>query len=135
MTQQARTGFRNHRKATWGLALLLALAVAAIAIPLAYAAGGKTYSLTLNPASQCASSTDGGTSTVVTLKDTSNPQGLGSAELLFPAGSVYSSSLGTVTANQSGTPYGGNADVIGPLNSLNLSPGGSVNITVTFKAG
>jgi hypothetical protein len=136
MTQQIHGTYRRHRKGTWGLALLLALVVAAIVSPFASGGGNKTYSIGLNPASQCASSTDGATSTVVTLKDTSNSQGLGSAELLFPAGSVYSTSLGTYLSNQSGTPYdAGTADVIGPLNNLNLSPGGSVNITVTFKAG
>ena len=35
MTQQVRTSYRNHRKATWGIALLFAAAVAAITIPLA----------------------------------------------------------------------------------------------------
>jgi hypothetical protein len=137
MTQQLRTGYRKHRKATWGVVLLLVLAAGAIFIPLASGAGGKTYTLTLNPASQCASSTDGTTSTVLTLTDTSRTQGLGSAELLFPAGSVFSTSLGTFASSQTGTPYdaGTTADVIGPLNNLGLSPGGSVNITVTFKAG
>lgn len=137
MTQQVRTGYRKHRRATWGFALVVVLAAGSIFIPLASGAGGKTYALTLNPASQCASSPNGTTSTVLTLTDTARTQGLGSAELLFPAGSVYSSSLGTVSSNQSGTPYdaGATADVIGPLNNLGLSPGGSLNITVTFTAG
>ena len=35
MTQHVRTGYRNHRRAAWGIALLFAAAVAAITIPLA----------------------------------------------------------------------------------------------------
>jgi hypothetical protein len=35
MTQQVRTGYRRHREAVWGLALLLVAAIAAIAIPFA----------------------------------------------------------------------------------------------------
>ncbi|HEU5476827.1 MAG TPA: hypothetical protein VFU64_03245 [Gaiellaceae bacterium] len=142
MTQHVRTGYRKHRKATWGFALVLALAVGAVFIPFAGAAAGKTYTLGLNPASQCASSTDGGTSTAVTITNTSRTQSLGSAEILFPANSVFSSSSG-VASNVSGTGYvdangnPANADVIGPLNDLNLSPGGSssTSISVTFKAG
>jgi hypothetical protein len=42
MTQQVRTGYRNHRKAAWGLALLLVAAIAAVTIPLASGATSKT---------------------------------------------------------------------------------------------
>jgi hypothetical protein len=140
MTQHARAGYGRHRKATWGLALLLALAIAAIAIPLASGAADKTYTLSLNPSAQCASSTDGGASTVVTLKNTARTASLGSAEIFFPANSIFSVTRGTSTVpfqpNVSGSPYySGNWDIIGPLNSLGLSPGQSLNITVTFRAG
>ena len=136
MTQHARAGYRRHRKATWGLALLLALAIAAIAIPLASGAADKTYTLSLNPSAQCASSTDGGASTVVTLKNTARTANLGSAEIFFPANSIFSVSGYSFSANASGSPYySGNFDIIGPLNNLGLSPGQSLNIAVTFKAG
>jgi hypothetical protein len=41
MTQHVRVGYRKHRKATWGVALLVAAAIAAIAIPLAGGAPTK----------------------------------------------------------------------------------------------
>ena len=44
MTHHVRTGYRNHRKAAWGLALLFVAAVAAITIPLA---SGATRQKTL----------------------------------------------------------------------------------------
>ncbi len=45
MTQQVRTGYRNHRKAAWGLTLLLVAAIATVAIPFASGAGGPTKTL------------------------------------------------------------------------------------------
>ena len=50
MTQQVRTGYRNHRKAAWGIALLFAAAVAAITIPLASGAPSKTLKFVAQPA-------------------------------------------------------------------------------------
>ena len=49
MTQQVRTGYRNHRKAAWGIALLFAAAVAAITIPLASGAPTKTLKFVAQP--------------------------------------------------------------------------------------
>ena len=46
MTQQVRTGYRKHRKAAWGLALLVVAAVAAVTIPLASGAPTKTLKFT-----------------------------------------------------------------------------------------
>lgn len=42
MTDHVRTGFRNHRKAAWGLALLFVAAVATVTIPFASGAPTKT---------------------------------------------------------------------------------------------
>jgi hypothetical protein len=42
MTDNVRTGYRNHRKAAWGLALLLVAAIATVTIPLASGAPSKT---------------------------------------------------------------------------------------------
>ena len=92
MTKQVRTSYRHHRKATLGVATVLAVAIAAVVIPLANAAE-KTYTLTVNPATLCANAS-GGASTVVTLRNTGSPQTAGSAEVYFPAGSVQSVSGG-----------------------------------------
>jgi hypothetical protein len=50
MTQQVRTGYRNHRKAAWGLALLLVAAIAAVTIPFASGAPTKTLVFDKQPA-------------------------------------------------------------------------------------
>ena len=52
MTQQVRTGYRNHRNAAWGLALLLVAAMAAVVIPLA---SGASPNRTLKFATQAPS--------------------------------------------------------------------------------
>lgn len=49
MTQQVRTGYRKHRKAAWGIALLFAVAVAAVTIPLASGAPSKTLKFVTQP--------------------------------------------------------------------------------------
>jgi hypothetical protein len=49
MTQQVRTGYRNHRKAAWGLALLLVAAIATVTIPLASGAPSKTLQFVTQP--------------------------------------------------------------------------------------
>ena len=57
MTDHARTSYRNHRRATWGLVIAVVVAVAAVLVPLAAGAGGggrpTTYAFTGN-ASACA---------------------------------------------------------------------------------
>ena len=45
MTKHVRSSYRNHRRATWGLATALVLAIAAVAIPIASGAPDKTYKL------------------------------------------------------------------------------------------
>jgi hypothetical protein len=49
MTQHVRTGYRNHRKAAWGLALLLVAAIATVTIPLASGAPTKTLQFVTQP--------------------------------------------------------------------------------------
>jgi hypothetical protein len=49
MTQQVRTRYRNHRKAAWGLALLLVAAIATVTIPLASGAPTKTLKFDPQP--------------------------------------------------------------------------------------
>lgn len=140
MTRQVRNGYRKHWKGTWGFALLLALAVGAILIPLASGGGGKTYTLSVAPMSFCAGATN--TSTV-TITNTARTQSLGSAELFFPSGSISSVSLGgqditatSLASSASGSPYySGLWDIIGPLNNLNESYNQSVSLQVTYKDG
>ena len=45
MTEHVRTNYRNHRKATWGLAIALVVAIAAVVIPIASGASDKTYTM------------------------------------------------------------------------------------------
>lgn len=132
MTQQVRKRYRNHRKATWGLALALVAAIAAVVIPLANAAD-KTFTLTVAPTSICASATDGGASTVLTLKNTGSPQTMGSAEVYFPPNTVYQASSGTLLSSTTTTTSGGPKDII-RFNGLGLTPGQSKSVTVSFKA-
>jgi hypothetical protein len=51
MTDHVRTGYRNHRKATWGLALLVVAAFATVTIPFASGAG-PTKMLKFTPTGQ-----------------------------------------------------------------------------------
>jgi hypothetical protein len=135
MTQQARNGYRKHRKATWGFALLLTLTVTAILSPLASGGGNKTYTFTVTPTSFCAGGTNSSTATIT---NTATTQTLGSAELFFPATSLASATVnGTavnVASSTSGSPYlSGTYDIIGPLNNLNLSNGQSIPVQVTYS--
>jgi hypothetical protein len=65
MTQQVRTGYRKHRKAAWGLALLLVAAIAAVTIPLASGASpNQTLRFVVQPTSLLQSSTPATTTSV-----------------------------------------------------------------------
>jgi hypothetical protein len=134
MTQQVKNGYQDHKRTTWGFALLLALAVGAILIPLASGGGGKTYTLSVSPSSFCAGATN--TSTV-TITNTARTQTLGSAELFFPGGSISSVSRGgqDITSTVLTSGAAGASDMIGPFNNLNLSFGKSFTLTVTYASG
>ena len=129
MTDHVRTTYRKHRKTTWGVVLALAVAVAAVAIPLAHA-GNKSYTLSATPSATCASPA----STVVTLTNTGSPQTLGSAEIYFPPNTVASVSAGTLRTNTTSTVQSANKDILA-LDDLNLAAGASRSITVTFRVG
>ena len=45
MTEHVRKNYRNHRKATWGFAIALMVAIAAVVIPIASGAADKTYTV------------------------------------------------------------------------------------------
>lgn len=130
MTQHVRTSYRNHRKTTWALAFALIALIAAVVIPIASGGGGKTYTLTATPSATCASPA----STVVTIKNTGSPQSLGSAEIYFPPNTVASTTLGILRSNTTSSAQSQNKDIVA-IDGLNLAPGVSRQITVTFKAG
>ena len=45
MTEHVRRNYRNHRKATWGFAIALMVAIAAVVIPIASGAADKNYTM------------------------------------------------------------------------------------------
>ena len=132
MTQQVRTSYRRHRRAAWGLAVALAVAVAAVVIPLANAAD-KTFTVTVAPTPICTSATNGGASTVLTLKNTGSPQTMGSAEVYFPPNTVFAD-VGGHAADEHDDHDLGRAEGRHPFNNLGLAPGQSKVVTVSFKA-
>jgi hypothetical protein len=133
MTKHVRTTYRSHRKATWAAALALVALTAAVLVPLANA-GDKTYTMTVAPTSLCAPATNGGASTLVTLRNTGSPQTAGSAEVYFPPNSVHAvSSPWVLHSNTTSNSSGGSKDIVA-LDSLNLAPGQMKQITVSFKS-
>ena len=99
MTDLVRTRYRKHRKVSWGAALVSALAVAAVLIPLASGARPATYTFTGNAAA-CV-----GQTTVtfdVTLTNSSKTQNLGSADLYAPA-NITVTGASIVSGGGSGT--------------------------------
>ena len=134
MTQQLRTSHRKHRKAIWGLAAVLAVAIAAVVIPIASGADDKTYTISVSPSSVCSSATDGGVSMVLTLKNTGSPQSFKSAEVYFPPNTVFQvTAPATLRSNTTSTSSGGTKDIVA-FELLNVTPGSSVQVTVKFKA-
>jgi hypothetical protein len=141
MTQQVRSNYRKHRKATWVFALLLAVTVASVLVPLASGSGPQTYTLTGNAAA-CA-----GTTSVtfdVTLKNTAKTQNVGSADLYAPSditvthATMSGSSTGSValsTYPNAVTPDTNDSTTVGrslvSLRSLTVPGGSQVKVTVT----
>jgi hypothetical protein len=129
MTKQVRTAYRSHRRTAWVVALGLAVAVAAVVVPMALAAD-KTYTLKATPAATCASPAQ----TTVTIKNTGSPQTLGSAEIYFPSNTVDSASSGTLLKDSTSSAQPQKRDII-RLDNLNLTPTKSKDVVVTFKSG
>jgi hypothetical protein len=97
MTQRVRTGYRHHRKASWGVVLGLALLIAAIVIPLATATADKNYTMGFPSPATTPPAASGGTSSQslctsttytvrVQIKNTARTVTLGSANVSFPTG-------------------------------------------------
>lgn len=130
MTEHVRTSYREHRRAAWALVLALAALVAVVVVPLA-TASGKTYALSLNPATTDCSSP---ASTVVTVTNTGSPQTLGSIEIYFPPNTVASASLGTLRTNRTSSAQPERKDIIA-IDNFNVAAGTAKTVSVTFNAG
>jgi hypothetical protein len=130
MTDHVRTGYDNHRKAAWGVALLLVAAIATVSIPFASGAPTKTLKFVTQPPpamQKSAPATSGDIAVaVVSGGQTMNSQG--------QTPSLSASGAGTIA----------NFDVVGPTyNSTTKSwtwnvtpksnaPSGSYNFVATL---
>jgi hypothetical protein len=128
MTEQVRTTYRSHRKATWAMVLGLAVLVTAVVIPFASGAADKTFTLSIAPA--CT-----GASTTVTLRNTAQSQTLGSIQIYFPAGSIGTPppSGWTRTPNATSQFFTGTRDILSRDN-LNLAKGATTTVVVPLTA-
>ena len=106
MTKHVRRNYRNHRKATWGFAIALMVAIAVVVIPIASGASDKTYTMlfpstgAVTPTPPVSGSTTSQTlcsSSTYTVKvaitNTAKSSQLGSADVTFPANVTLSSAL------------------------------------------
>ena len=145
MTEHVRKNYRNHRKATWGFAIALMVAIAAVVIPIASGASDKTYTMLFpstgavtptppvsgNTTSQtlCSSSTY---TVKVAITNTAKSSQLGSADVTFP---------GNVTLSGAALPPGRRAWQISrsgnvvSLRQLSLPKNGVVTITADLGTG
>jgi hypothetical protein len=117
MTRHVRTGYRKHRKAAWGLALVFALILAAAVIPLASGgtSGGRPAAYTFTgDAAACAGQNS--VTFPVTLTNMSKTQNLGSADLYAPLNITVTDA--TITAG------GGSGYVLKPIGPAPLTPPG-----------
>ena len=138
MTQHVRDSYRDHRKATWGLALAVVALIAAVVIPFATGARPATYTFT-GSASVCAGATQKTFSVTVTNTTTSS-QNLGSADLYAPSnirvtGANITAGVGTVKPLATVT-QGGETRTLIPLRNVSL-PGGQTPraaLTLTITA-
>jgi hypothetical protein len=135
MTQQVRTGYRKHRKAAWGLALLVAVAIAAVTIPLASGAPTQTLRFVTQPASVLESSTGQSTTIAVAVFSggpnpvNSNPPPMpilsatgagGIGNFVVTAGPTYSSTTKTWswTVKPTSTATSGTYNFVATLGTL-----------------
>ena len=112
MTDHVRTSYRRHRWTLWGLMVAIAVAAAAVMIPMASGARPTTYSFTGN-ASACAGTTSV-TFPVVLTNTTNSSQNLGSANLYAPTNL-------TVTDASILSGGGGSASILEPIGTATLN--------------
>jgi hypothetical protein len=146
MTEHVRTNYRNHRKVTWGLAIALVVAIAAVVIPIASGASDKTYTMLFpstgavtptppasgNTTSQtlCSSSTY---SVTVAITNTAKSSTLGSTNVTFPA-NVTLSGASLPAGSPTAWRISRSGNVVS-LRELSLPKNGVVRITAALGTG
>ena len=149
MTQHVRAGYRNHRKATWALALVLIGVIAAVVIPIASGAADKTYTMQFptsgavtptppttgsSTSQQNLCSNSSYTSVKVEISNTAKSVSLGSSDVTFPNNVTVTGVSGTVTgAAGATTAIGGANDVL--IQSLSLPTGSKATFSVSLTTG
>lgn len=147
MTQQVRTGYRNHRKATWGLAIVMVIAIAAVVIPIASGAADKTYTM-LFPASGAVTPTppttgnsatgqtlctdNSYTSVRVQITNTAKSASLGSADVTFPMNVTLAGTPSFVSGAPTEATIARAGNVVS-IRQLSLAKSGVVTISVALN--
>jgi hypothetical protein len=136
MTQHVKTAYRRHRKRTWGIAFVVTVAAAGVAIPIASGAPDKPYTLAYSTAPTGSRTFCTGTSysVVLRLSNKAKTQTLGSANITFPSFvSVTSSAITGGTPSPPAT-----AEIAGQtvkLRNLSLpAKNGYADVTVSGSA-
>jgi hypothetical protein len=147
MTEHARRNYCNHRKATWGFAVALAIAIAAVVIPIASGAADKNYTMlfpaagAVTPAPPVSGSTTSQTlcsgsaySVKVAITNTAKSSQLGSADVTFPANVMLSG----LPAFPAGSPAAWQISRSGnavSIRQLSLPKNGVVTFTAAVTGG
>ena len=144
MTQQVRKSYRNHRKATWAVVIVLAALIAAVVIPIASGAADKNYTMgfgtvtptpptTGNSASSQSLCTDSPYSVQIAIKNTAKTVTLGSANVTFPTNVTLTANTASLVqgGNQASTSTISSAGNLVKLRGLSLPKCG----VVTFSVG
>ena len=146
MTEHVRRNYRKHRRATWGFAIALMVAIAAVVIPVASGASDKTYTMLFpsagavtptppvsgNTTSQtlCSSSTY---TVKVAITNTAKSVQLGSADVTFPA-NVTLSSAALPAGSPAAWQISSSGNVVS-LRQLSLPKNGVVTFTAALGTG
>ncbi len=144
MTKHVRRNYRNHRKATWGVAIALMVAIAAVAIPIASGAADKNYTMlfpsagAVTPTPPVSGSTTGQTlcsgsayAVKVAITNTAKSSQLGSADVTFPA-NVSLSNATLPAGSPSAWQISRSGNVVS-LRQLSLPKNGVVTVTATLS--
>ena len=141
MTEHVRSNYRKHRKATWGFAIAVMVAVAAVVIPIASGASDKTYTM-LFPAGAVtpAPPVSGNTSQTlcsnsdytvkVAITNTAKSVQLGAADVTFPANVTLSGA--TFPAGSPAAWQISRSGQVVSLRQLSLPKGNTVTIVAAL---
>ena len=126
MTDHVRTGYRSHREAVWGLALLLVAAIAAVAIPFASGAPTKTLVFDKQPANPWQKDTPiTPTASAIAVKVINGTQG--------GTPTIAATGAGTTSDFNFGSPVNNNGTWSWPNAKPNsTAPSGLYNLVVTL---